>query len=187
MIVRKLIGAIRDSTSDIRHPTSEIRHPTSDIRDLTSEIWHPTSNIRHPRSDIRHPTSEIRHPTSDIRYPISEIRHPTFEKMAVMCSAWDQGTYEVRFERKQCGLFWFCLIFLSFCIVHCSQDWNIKYASILQKFCVLIGYRCVQDGHASHSRRSTFQLLRNLGYVYTAPFRCCVQSEAPSPYENLNA
>ena len=37
--------------------------------------------------------------------------------MAVMFSAWDQGTYEVRFERKQCGLFWFCLIFLSFCIV----------------------------------------------------------------------
>ena len=34
-----------------------------------------------------------------------------------MFSAWDQGTYEVRFERKQCGLFWFCLIFLSFCIV----------------------------------------------------------------------
>ena len=34
-----------------------------------------------------------------------------------MCSAWDQGTYEVRFERKQCGLFWLCLVFLSFCIV----------------------------------------------------------------------
>ena len=104
------MGAIRDLTSDIRHPTPEIRHPTSDIRDLTSDI-------RHPRSDIQHPTSEIWHPTFEIRHPTSDIRHPTFEKMAVMCSAWDQGTYEVRFERKQCGLFWFCLIFLSFCIV----------------------------------------------------------------------
>ena len=94
--VRKLMGAIRHPISDIRHPTSEIRHPTSDIPDLTPDI-------RHPRFDIRHPTSEI--------------RHPTFERLAVMCTAWDQGTYEVRFERKQCGLFWFCLIFLSFCIV----------------------------------------------------------------------
>ena len=66
--------------------------------------------IQHPRSEIRHSTSEIRHPTF-------EIRHPTFDRMAVMCSARDQGTYEVRFERKQCKLFWFCLIFLSFCIV----------------------------------------------------------------------
>ena len=52
-----------------------------------------------------------------IRRPRSEIRHRTFERMAVMCSAWDQGIYEVRFERKQFGLFWFCLIILSFCIV----------------------------------------------------------------------
>ena len=96
--------------SDIQHPRSEIRHSTSDIR-------HPRFDIRHLTSEIRHPTSDIRHPTSDIRHPTSEIRHPTFERMAVMCSAWDQGTYEVRFERKQCGLFWFCLIFLSFCVV----------------------------------------------------------------------
>ena len=34
-----------------------------------------------------------------------------------MCNALDQGAYKVRFERKQCGLFRFCLIFLSFCIV----------------------------------------------------------------------
>ena len=94
--LRKLIGAIRHSTSEIRHRTSKIRH-------LTSEIRHPTSDIRDLTSDIRHPTSEI--------------RHPTFERMVVMCSAWDQETYEVRFERKQCGLFWFCLVFLSFCIV----------------------------------------------------------------------
>ena len=111
-------------TSNIRHRTSDIRDPTSDIPHLTSEIRHPTSDIRDSTSDIRHPTSEIWHPTSDIRdstsdmrHPTSEIRHPTFKRMAVMCSAWDQGTYEVRFERKQCGLFWFCLIFSSFCIV----------------------------------------------------------------------
>ena len=124
MIVRKLIGAIRDSTSDIRHPTSDtrdstsvIRHPRFDIRHPTSDIWDLTSDIRHPRSDIRDLTSNIRHPRSDIRHPTFENRYPTFEKMAVMCSAWKQGTYEVRFERKQCGLFWFCLIFLSFCVV----------------------------------------------------------------------
>ena len=117
MIVRKLIGAIRDSTSDTRDSTSDIRPPTSEIRHPTSDIRDLTSDIRHPRSDFRDLTCNIRHPRFDIRHPISEIRHPTFEKMAVMCSAWDQGTYEVRFERKQCGLFWFCLIFLSFCIV----------------------------------------------------------------------
>ena len=111
-------------TSNIRHPASDSWHPRFDIRHLTSEIRHPTSDIRHPTSDIRLPTSEIWHPTSDIRdstsdmrHPTSEIRHPTFKRMAVMCSAWDQGTYEVRFERKQCGLFWLCLVFLSFCIV----------------------------------------------------------------------
>ena len=70
----------------------------------------------HPTFDIRNPTSDIRDSTSDIRHPTSEMRHPTFERMVVMCSAWDQGTYEVRFERKQCGLFWFCLVFPSFCI-----------------------------------------------------------------------
>ena len=81
------IGAIRHPSSDNGHPRFDIQHSTSDIRDLTSEIRHPTSDIRHPRFDIRHP------------------------------GAWDQGTYEVRFERKQCGLFWFCLIILSFCII----------------------------------------------------------------------
>ena len=103
-------------TSDIQHPTfnipnlaSEIRHPTSDIQDSTSDIRHPRSDIRHPRFDIWHPRSDIRHPTSEIRHLTSrsEIRRPTFERMAVMCSAWDEGTYEVRFERKQCGLFRF--------------------------------------------------------------------------------
>ena len=102
-------------------------HPTSELRHRTSEIWYPTFDIRHPRFDIpliwhprfdiRHLTSDIRDSTSDIRHLTSEIRHPTFERMAVMCSAWDQGTYEVRFERKQCGLFFFCLIILSFCII----------------------------------------------------------------------
>ena len=115
--LRKLIGAIRHSTSEIRRRTSEIRHPTSQIWHPTSDIRDSTSDIRHPTSDIRDSTSDIRHPTSEIRHPTSEIRHPTFERMVVMCSAWDQGTYEVRFERKQCGLFWFCLVFLSFCIV----------------------------------------------------------------------
>ena len=84
MIVRKLIGAIRDSKSDIRHPTSDtrdstpdIRHSTSDIRDLTSDIRHPRSDIRDSTSDIRDLTSEIWHPTSEIRHPTSEIWHPT--------------------------------------------------------------------------------------------------------------
>ena len=36
-----------------------------------------------------------------------------------MCSAWDEGTYEVRFERKQCGLFRFFLNI--FIILHCSE------------------------------------------------------------------
>ena len=131
-VVRKLIGAIRHPTSEIRHRTSEIRHTrfdirhsTSEIRHSTSDIRHPTSDIpdltsnicRHPRFDIRHPRFDIRHPTSDMRHRTSEIRHPTFGRMAVMCSSWDQGTYEERFEKKQCGLFWFCLVFLSFCIV----------------------------------------------------------------------
>ena len=48
---------------------------------------------------------------------LPNIRLPTFESMTRMCSAWDQATYEVRFERKQCGLFWFSFIFLSFYIV----------------------------------------------------------------------
>ena len=98
------IGAIRHPSSDNGHPRFDIQHSTSDIRDLTSD-W---SDIRDSTSDIWHPTSEIRHPTSDIRHPRFDIRHP---------GAWDQGTYEVRFERKQCGLFWFCLIILSFCII----------------------------------------------------------------------
>ena len=111
--------AYRGSTEAYRcHPTSNIRDPTSDIRDSTYEIRHPRFDIQHLQtSEIRHPTSEIRHPTSDMRHRTSEIRHPTFGRMAVMCSSWDQGTYEERFERKQCGLFWFCLVFLSFCIV----------------------------------------------------------------------
>ena len=110
--IRHRTSDIRDPTSDIPHLTSEIRHPTSDIRDSTSDI-------RHPRSDIRHPTSEIRHLTSEIWHPRSEIRRLTFERMALMCSAWDEGTYEVRFERKQCRLFcfFFFFILLSFCIV----------------------------------------------------------------------
>ena len=107
LFLRKLIGAIRHPTSEMRHRTSKIRHPTFHIRDSTSDIRHPTSEIRHSTSDIRDLTSYIRHPRFD-------IRHPTFERMAVKCSAWDQGTYEVRFERKQ---FWFCLIFSSVCIV----------------------------------------------------------------------
>ena len=41
-----------------------------------------------------------------------------------MCSAWDEGTYEVRFERKKCqGKE---TIFLSFCIVQ-----NAYYPSML--------------------------------------------------------
>ena len=109
-------------TCEIWYPTFDIRHPRFDIR----LIWYPRFDIprhprfdipRHPRFDIRHLTSDIRDSTSDIRHPTFEIRHPTFERMAVMCSAWDQGTYEVRFERKKCGLFWFCLIILSFCII----------------------------------------------------------------------
>ena len=102
-------------------------HPTSELRHRTSEIWYPTFAIRHPRFDIRliwHPRFDIRHLTSDIRdstsdiwHPTFEIRHPTFERMAVMCSACDQGTYEVRFEMKKFGLFWFCLIILSFFII----------------------------------------------------------------------
>ena len=80
------------------HPTFDIRNPTSDIRDSTSDIRHPTSNIRHPTSDIRDATSDI-------------------WRMVVMCSAWDQGTYVVRFERKQCGLFWFCLYFYHFALL----------------------------------------------------------------------
>ena len=92
--------------SDIQHPRSDIGHPRFDIRDLTSDIRHQTSDI-----DIPDLTSNI------CRNPRFDIRHPTFGRMALMCSAWDQGTYEERFERKQCGLFWFCLVFLSFCIV----------------------------------------------------------------------
>ena len=122
---------IRHSKSDIGHPRFDIRHPRFDIRHLTSKIRHPTSDIRHPTSDIRHPTSDIRHPTSDIRHPTSEIRHSTFGRMAVMCSAWDQGTYEERFERKQCGLFWFCLVFLSFCIV--SHAYITPVCSLIRK------------------------------------------------------
>ena len=118
-IIRKVIGAIRHPTSDIGRPTFEIRHPTShiwhprfDIRHPTSEIRHPTSDIRDLTSDIRHPTSEIRHLTSEIWHPRSEIRRLTFERMALMCSAWDEGTYEVRFERKQCRLF--CCFFFKY-------------------------------------------------------------------------
>ena len=127
-------------TSEIRYSTFDIRHPRFDILHLISEIRYPTSEIRHPRfgirhliSEMRHPTSDIRdltsdtrHPTSEIRHPTSEIPHPTFERMAVMCSSWDQGAYEVRFERKQFGLFWFCLMFLSFCIVS-----NAYYPGVL--------------------------------------------------------
>ena len=96
---------------------SDIQHPTSDIRDSTSDIRHPTTDIPDLTSEIRHPTFDIRHSTSDIRQPTSEIRLPTFERMAVMCSAWDQGIYVVRFERKQFRLIWFCLIFLSFALL----------------------------------------------------------------------
>ena len=136
-IIRKVIGAIRHPTSDIGRPTFEIRHPTShiwhprfDIRHPTSEIRHPTSDIRDLTSDIRHPTSEIRHLTSEIWHPRSEIRRLTFERMAVMCSAWDEGTYEVRFERKQCRLF--CFFFFNiFIILHCSECLLPQYAPSL--------------------------------------------------------
>ena len=110
--IRHLISHIQNQhlTSEIRQPTSDIRHPTSGIQCLTSEIRYPTSEIRQPTFEIRHSTYDIRHTTFDIR-----LR--TFESMARMCSAWDQATYKVRFERKQCGLFWFSFMFLSFYIV----------------------------------------------------------------------
>ena len=115
--IRYSTSDIPDLTSDIWYPRFDIRHPRFDIPDLASDIWYPRCDIRHPTSEIRDPTSDTRHPTSEIRHPTSEMPHPTFERMAVMCSSWDQGAYEVRFERKQFGLFWFCLMFLSFCIV----------------------------------------------------------------------
>ena len=102
---------LRQRTSEIWYPTFDIRHPRFDIR----LIWHPRFDIRHLTSDIRDSTSDIWHPTSEIRHPTSDIRHPRFDIRHP--GAWDQGTYEVRFERKQCGLFWFCLIILSFCII----------------------------------------------------------------------
>ena len=129
IVANCLISKIHNSTGSEAyrcHPTSEIRYSTSDIRHPTSQIWHPTSEIRHPRFGIRHLISEMRHPTSEIPHPTSEIPHPTFERMAVMCSSWDQGAYEVRFERKQFRLFWFCLMFLSFCIVS-----NAYYPGVL--------------------------------------------------------
>ena len=108
-VLRNLIGAIQHPRSEIRHSTSDIRHPRFDIRHLTSEIRHPTSDMRDSTCNIRHPSFDIRHLKG---WPWCVV-----PGMAVMCSSWDQGTYEERFERKQCGLFWFCLVFLSFCIV----------------------------------------------------------------------
>ena len=47
-----------------------------------------------------------------------------------MCSAWDEGTYEVRFERKQCRLF--CFFFFNiFIILHCLECLLPQYAPSL--------------------------------------------------------
>ena len=49
-----------------------------------------------------------------------------------MCGAWDKGTYEVRFERKQCGLFcFFSKIFYHFAL----------FRMLITPVCYFIGKR----------------------------------------------
>ena len=60
-----------------------------------------------------------------------------------MCGAWDKGTYEVRFERKQCGLFCFFEYFLSFCIVQ-----NAYYPGMLfhwETCCEVVSFSGLYD------------------------------------------
>ena len=158
---------VESRISDVRSRMSDVESRMSDVGCQISDVGCRMSNLGCRMSDVESRMSNVGCRMSDLECRTSDV------------GCWmSDGTYNLPYD---------CTKYPKTMTAHKTEILNIKYASILQKFCVLIGYRCVQDGHPSHSRRSTFQLLRNLGYVYTAPFRCCVQSEAPSPYENLNA
>ena len=155
--------------SDLGCQMSNLGCRMSDVRSRMSDVGCRMSNLGCRMSDVESRMSNVGCRMSDLECRTSDV------------GCWmSDGTYNLPYD---------CTKYPKTMTAHKTEILNIKYASILQKFCVLIGYRCVQAGHPSisHSRRSTFQLLRKKGYVYTAPFRCCVQSEAPSPYENLNA
>ena len=177
----RIVGIVSFQTSLRRslHPRHYTSRPSFQMSDVESRI----SDVRCRISDVGCRISDVGCRMSDVESRMSNVgcRMSDLECRTSDVGCWmSDGTYNLPYD---------CTKYPKTMTAHKTEILNIKYASILQKFCVLIGYRCVQDGHPSisHSRRSTFQLLRKKGYVYTAPFRCCVQSEAPSPYENLNA